>query len=110
MVDSIQIHFCSDPGHGWALVYRSLIEELGIADQISECSYTKGKVVALEEDCDFGILIDALKSHGVEYSLIDCPAKDQSHIRAWNRFTVRRSHQQPDMFSTARHEATRSVL
>ena len=44
--------FISDPGHGWLRVTRTELNGLGIADQISSCSYQKGQYVYLEEDCD----------------------------------------------------------
>jgi hypothetical protein len=55
----------SDPGHGWLKVNREDIEELGIEEKISACSYqTPGKrVVYLEEDCDAGIFLRAYKEH-----------------------------------------------
>ena len=99
MVDSVEIHFCTDPGHGWALVTVDLVEELGISDQISEYSYRKGEVVALEEDCDYGLLVDALNSRQIPFTVVEVHAKDHTHIRQWNRFTVRRSRTQHDMFT-----------
>ena len=42
----------SDPQHGWLRVKREELKELGIASQISSCSYENGNWVYLEIDCD----------------------------------------------------------
>ena len=59
-----------DPGHGWIEVPLSLLEELGITEQISSCSYhsiTGPKpVVYLEEDMDAGTFIEAAKAAGID--------------------------------------------
>ena len=44
--------FHVDPGHGWLEVEYSDLVELGIQDEISECSYRRGNTCYLEEDCD----------------------------------------------------------
>ena len=51
----------SDSGHAWLEVSIDEINALNIADKISEYSYIQGETVYLEEDCDAGIFIDALK-------------------------------------------------
>lgn len=61
-------NFFQDPSHGWLRVKTKELVELGIADQISECSYmsNSGKSVYLEEDVDMGIFINALTKAGVK--------------------------------------------
>lgn len=60
--------FIEDPGHGWLEVPLSELHNLGIADDISACSYisnaggTTGKLVYLEEDCDLAVFCDALRA------------------------------------------------
>ena len=39
--------FYSDPGHAWLEVTRTEIRKLGLADQISSCSYQHEKHVYL---------------------------------------------------------------
>lgn len=51
----------SDPGHGFARVSHKIIRELGIAEQISRCSYMNVKYVYLEEDCDLTLFMNACK-------------------------------------------------
>lgn len=51
--------FYEDPGHGWLEVPKAHIKALGIAGDISSCSYESddGKMVYLEEDCDMSIFL-----------------------------------------------------
>ncbi len=44
-----KFHYYSDPGHCWLKVRISLLEELGIADQISSYSYVMGEWAYLED-------------------------------------------------------------
>jgi len=66
-----------DPGHGWLAVKRSLIEALGIAQDISSFSYQRGDTVYLEEDSDAGCFFEAMIAAG--YS------SDQLHERTEER-------------------------
>ena len=59
--------FFSDPGHGWLAVEKDYLQALGIADKISTCSYQKGNLAYLEEDCDAALLIDAMKAKNIEF-------------------------------------------
>lgn len=54
----------TDPSHGWLKVTRKKLESLGISHKISTCSYQRKDHVYLEEDCDAGIFIEALKATG----------------------------------------------
>ena len=54
----------SDPGHAWLAVKLSEIKMLGIETQISSYSYVKGKTAYLEEDCDAGKFIQAMRAKG----------------------------------------------
>lgn len=51
----------SDSGHAWLQVSIDEVNILGIAGKISEYSYINGETVYLEEDCDAGLFIEALK-------------------------------------------------
>ncbi len=51
--------FYQDRGHGWIAVKISLLEELGIDNKISACSYKKGQTAYLEEDCDASLFVSA---------------------------------------------------
>ena len=49
--------FYEDASHGWLEVPKSLLKELGIADQISSYSYQSGDMAYLEEDADLSLFI-----------------------------------------------------
>ena len=53
--------FINDPGHGWLEVPQFDILTAGIQSKISGCSYIHKGNVYLEEDCDAGLFIDAVK-------------------------------------------------
>ncbi len=79
----------TDSSHGWLAVKRALLIELGLMERISMYSYERGQTVYLEEDCDAGILINELKSRGIEYSFKDGKWVDRSPIRSYYRFSVK---------------------
>lgn len=71
----------SDPGHGWLAVKLSEIKMLGIETEISSYSYVKGKTAYLEEDCDAGKFIKAMKSKGIDVEVKQGAVRDRSPIR-----------------------------
>jgi len=78
--------FISDPGHAWLEVPKADVYAAGIAQEISGYSYIHGKYVYLEEDCDAGLFIDAVKL--TKDNIIDV-YKDQVEIRdyqSWPAF------------------------
>lgn len=80
----------SDSQHGWLAVKRSLINELGLANEISHFSYQKGETVYLEEDSD---ATKFLKAYAIKHTgtfenwreLFDITVKrsDRSAIRSY---------------------------
>jgi hypothetical protein len=82
----MKIHVYNDPGHGWGAVKRTLLESLGIADQVSSYSYQRGKTVYLEEDCDLSLLIRAFKERGITPEWIDHHTDRRSPIRSYDRY------------------------
>ena len=74
--------FYSDPGHGWLKTTRAELKKYGIEDKISPYSYQRGDNVYLEEDCDAGIYINALKEAGYEVIL-------KGHTNADRRSKIR---------------------
>jgi len=71
----------SDPGHSWLAVKLSEIKMLGIEADISVYSYVKGKTAYLEEDCDAGKFIDAMKSKGIDVEVKQGAHRPRSPIR-----------------------------
>lgn len=78
--------FYSDAGHGWVAVKRQELADLGILNQISGCSYQKGKTAYLEEDCDATILVNKLKELDITYAFTEKYCKGQSPIRNYESF------------------------
>lgn len=76
--------FVSDPGHGWLLVKRSELAEVGLsAADITPYSYQSGDMLGLEEDVDAGIFLAAYKAKtGRDAEIID----DLGSCRGWERF------------------------
>lgn len=74
-----------DPGHGWVAVERKLIEGLGLLNQISPYSFQSksGKTVYLEEDRDAALVVNALKTAGVNVLL---ESKETKSVRSYPRF------------------------
>jgi len=79
--------FYSDPGHGWLKVPRTEIEKLGIAHQVSTCSFKNGNFVYLEEDCDAPLFIKAQEAKGIEVKFKEYSTNKSSKIRSYPSFT-----------------------
>lgn len=84
----ITLHFYEDPGHGWLKAPTKLLEELQIVDQISHYSYLMGAYAYLEEDCDAGKLIEALKQDCRPYKVTKHSCNTESAIRYYYPFTA----------------------
>jgi len=66
----------TDPGHGWLEISAAEFKALGLErSQISAYSYfralTTGDVYYLEEDCDAGLVVSALKASGTPFEIVD---------------------------------------
>lgn len=82
----MQITFHCDRSHGWGEVPLELINRLGIAGKISRYSYTKLPNAYLEEDCDLGIFIDAMKAKGETITFKEKFTNHDSPVRTYLRF------------------------
>lgn len=69
------------PGHVWVKASKRLLPDLGIAGEITSCSYERGDYVYLEEDCDMGALCAALRARGIEPKFRQRYADWNSRIR-----------------------------
>ena len=83
----MKLKFYADPGHGWLAVKRNLLHKYGVADKVSAFSYQRGATVYLEEDCDAGLILNALKAAGVEVSFIEKHTDKRSPIRSYDRYS-----------------------
>ena len=85
----MEIKFYADPAHGWGEVPVSLIKELGIGDKISHCSYMKGDMAYLEEDCDLSVFLRALESRGMGYpKFVEIHTNNDSPVRMYQSFKI----------------------
>jgi hypothetical protein len=76
----------ADPGHAWAKVSKKELIKLGIADEISSCSYENGDYAFLEEDCDLEKYILALRAKGIAYKFKENHTNRQSKVRNYYRY------------------------
>ena len=83
---SIKVKLYMDPGHGWALVTRDQLVNLGIIDQITSYSYQRGGNVYLEEDHDLSIFCKAMRDRNVTVTFKECRTDKRSKIRSYLPF------------------------
>jgi len=85
----MKFNFHSDAGHGWLAVKNCLVRELGLATQISQCSYMQGQSSYLEEDCDMSKVINAFTAKfGFAPTIVHLDSKNYSPIRSFKRFVM----------------------
>jgi hypothetical protein len=75
-----------DPGHAWCKVHRSLIENLGIAGDISSYSYQRGEYVYLEEDRDLPMFATTLRTTGATVKFREHFTNKSCKIRSYDRY------------------------
>ena len=69
--------FISDPAHGWLEVPVKELEQLGIANKISACSYIDraggagNHLAYLEEDCDLAIFAKAIDCYPIGWQAFE---------------------------------------
>ena len=84
---SLTLNFYTDPGHGWAKVNKKVLNDLGIAEQISAYSYQRGDYAYLEEDCDLARLMAAAQAAGITLKLREqCSRERSSKIRSYRPY------------------------
>ena len=87
MARSLTLNFYTDPGHGWAKVNKKVLNDLGIAEQISAYSYQRGDFAYLEEDCDLARLMAAAAAAGITIKLREhCSRERSSKIRSYRPY------------------------
>lgn len=76
-----------DAGHGWLAIKRQVLEDLGLINCISQCSYTKGKSVYLEEDRDFTLFKNAYEqAYAKTFEILNIDHGNRSFIRNYEPF------------------------
>jgi hypothetical protein len=81
----MEFAYITDPGHGWLLVTVDQARDVGLEpDAFTTFSYRQGDVLALEEDMDMGVFIQAYRAKHQGEPLIRAKHLDQdAWIRAW---------------------------
>lgn len=79
-------HWMSDPGHAWLAVDMEELDLLGITKQISPYSYQRNDIAYLEEDCDAGLFLEAMRAKGVAIQFRTHHTDHDSVIRSYRRF------------------------
>ena len=57
----LKYYYYEDAGHSWLKVPKARIQELGIANQITQYSYQRQGYAYLEEDSDAGTFLTAFE-------------------------------------------------
>jgi len=68
---TLAVTYLTDPGHGWMACARGLATDLAFIDRVSPYSFYERETdtLWLEEDCDAGLLINALRERGIRFEL-----------------------------------------
>lgn len=86
-VSQVFTKYC-DPGHGWVEVPRKLVSFLRLSP--SACSYQRGNMVYLEEDCDASAFHYAfLAKYGSAYKRESRHTNEVSEIREYECYQKR---------------------
>lgn len=82
-METLNLNYFTDPGHGWVSVKRQTLVDLGIDNQISTYSYMRGSSAYLEEDCDLGLLYKVCDIKGIDIKLTAKHTNKRSPIRSY---------------------------
>ena len=85
MVETINLEYHIDSGHGWVAIHRNSVKETGLIKKISSCSYISRGVYYLEEDNDAPLIINNLKEKGYKVNLIPIDHNGECFIRSLQR-------------------------
>ena len=84
----MKLRFYADPGHAWLAVKRDFLAKYVDLKKVSTYSYQRNDSVYLEEDCDAGLLIKALKDAGKKIEVVEYHTNRSSKIRSYNHFVA----------------------
>lgn len=87
---TLSFKYYSDPGHGWVKVPHALLARLGIADNITPWSYTRGEYAYLEQDSDLSTFHNAMLAKAITPRYISSSTRDKSSkIRSYDSYGIR---------------------
>jgi hypothetical protein len=79
----------NDPGHAWGKVKRKVLDNLGIAQQVSSHSYQYKDNVYLEEDADLSLVCrHLLLNTDVQIKFVEKHSDRDSRIRSYERYVA----------------------
>ena len=87
----MKLDFYEDPGHGWLAVPLELLDTLGLLDQVSSYSYIRGRFAHLEEDCDYSLFAQAMRSRNAPFTLREHHTDNRSRIRNYDPYSPARA-------------------
>ena len=83
----MRIIYLQDPGHGWLIAPASLVRQLGCTPSRYSYIDRNADLAYLEEDCDAGPFVEALRASGVEPEIVEQHVPRDAACRAlprWN--------------------------
>lgn len=79
----------NDPSHAWGKVKRKVLDNLGIAQQVSSYSYQYKDNVYLEEDADLLLVCrHLLFNTDVQIKFVEKHTNRDSRIRSYERYAA----------------------
>jgi hypothetical protein len=79
----------NDPSHAWGKVKRKVLENLGVAQEISSYSYQYKDNVYLEEDADLSLVCrHLLFNTDVQIKFVEKHTNRESRIRSYERYVA----------------------
>lgn len=76
----------SDPSHSWGKIKRSVLHNLGIANNITAYSYQRGEYVYCETDVDLTTVCMALNQRNTRVKFVEKRTDRDSRIRSYERY------------------------
>jgi len=79
----------NDPSHAWGKVKRKVLDNLGIAHEVSSYSYQYKDNVYLEEDADLSLVCrHLLFNSDVQIKFVEKHTNRDSRIRSYERYVA----------------------
>ena len=79
----------NDPSHAWGKVKRKVLENLGVAQEISSYSYQYKDNVYLEEEADLSLVCrHLLFNSDVQIKFVEKHTNRDSRIRSYERYVA----------------------
>jgi hypothetical protein len=83
----MQLTYLQDPGHGWLIAPAALVRQLGCTPSRYSFIDHAADLAYLEEDCDAGAFMHALRASGVQPVIHEVHTNHDAKCRALPRWT-----------------------